>query len=211
MKQTKSMLRAVLISAPRGVVARRLQAEYKSITGTPIPYQRLGYSSLEDFLRSIPDVIHDRPGATGELTFFGVADSSTEHIAKLVSKQRKPKLSLARSTPPRAFFPRQNKFFGHHSPMKPGGPGPAHYSSSGPRRPPQQSSIRIVPPGPEPHGLLLSAEGVGRSREDLSKAVLVPIRGLSGRVSLPKNKMVHHKHGRQHTWCACYHGNKRLT
>lgn len=192
MKQTKSMLRAVLISAPRGVVARRLQAEYKSITGTSIPYHRLGYSSLEDFLRSIPDVIHARPGTTGELTFFGVADSSTEHIAKLVSKQRKPKLSRARSTPPRAFFPRQNKFFGHRSPMKPSGPRPAHFSSSGPQRSPQQSSPRMVPPGPKPHGLLLSAEGVGRCKEDLSKAVLVPIRGLSGQVTLPKSKMVRH-------------------
>ena len=118
-------------------------------------------------------------------------------------------MSRARSTSPRSFFPQQNKFFGYHSPMKPGGPSPAHYSSSGPRRPPQQSSLRMVPPGPEPHGLLLSAEGVGRCREDLSKAVLVPIRGLSGRVSLPKNKMVYHMGDSRHG--ACYHGNERLT
>ena len=193
LKQTKSMLRAVLISAPRGVVARRLQEEYKSITGTPIPYQRLRYCSLEDFLRSIPDVIRASPGATGELTFFGEADESTAHIAKLVSKQRKPKLTRARvPPPPRPVYPQQNKFFGHRSPMKPFGPGPVHFSSQGPRRPPQQSSPRMASYPPEPHGLLLSQDGVGRCRENLSVAELVPIRGLSGRVNLPSDRMVRH-------------------
>lgn len=208
-KQTKSMLRAVLISAPRGVIARRLQAEYKSITGTPIPYQKLGYYTLEDFLRSIPDVIHATAGSTGELTFVGVADSSTEHIAKLVSKQRKPKLSRARLPPPRSFTPKQNKFFGHRSPMNPGGPSSARFNDRGPRRPPPMGSPRMASSGPESHGVLLSADGVGigKCREDLSKAHLVPIRGLSSQVTLSKNRMVRHKeaHG-----TACCYGNGRL-
>lgn len=196
LKQTKSMLRAVLISAPRGVVAGRLQAEYKSITGTPIPYQRLGYCSLEDFLRSIPDVIRASPGPTGELTFFGEADDSTAHIAKLVSKQKKPKLTRAQVTPTRPVFPRQNnKFFGYRSPMKPGGSGPTHFTSQGPRRLLPQSSPRLMPTGPDPHGLLLSQDGVGRCRENLSMAEVVPIRGLSGRVTLPKSRMVRTSHG----------------
>ena len=199
LKQTKSMLRAVLISAPRGVVARRLQAEYKSITGTPIPYQRLGYSSLEDFLRSIPDVIRASPGATGELTFFGEADDSTAHIAKLVSKQKKPKTTRAHLTPTRPVFPRQNKFFGHRSPMKPGGPAPTHFTSQGPRKPLPQSSPRMVSTGPDPHGLLLSQDGVGRCRKNLSAAELVPIRGLSGQVTLPKSRMVSTSHGGWYT------------
>lgn len=206
-KQTKSMLRAVLISAPRGVIARRLQAEYKSITGTPIPYQRLSYYTLEDFLRSIPDVIHATAGSTGELTFFGVADSSTEHIAKLVSKQKKPKLSRARLPPPRSFTPKQNKFFGHRSPMTPGGPSPVRFSDRGPRRPPQMGSLRMASSAPESHGMLLSADGIGKCREDLSKAHLVPIRGLSSQVTLSKNRMVCHieAHG-----TACCYGNERL-
>ena len=180
-------------------MARRLQAEYKSITGTPIPYQRLGYSSLEDFLRSIPDVIRASPGATGELTFFGEADDSTAHIAKLVSKQKKPKTTRAHLTPTRPVFPRQNKFFGHRSPMKPGGPGPTHFTSQGPRRPLPQSTPRMVSTGPDPHGLLLSQDGVGRCRQNLSAAQLVPIRGLSGQVTLPKSRMVSTSHGGWYT------------
>ena len=189
-KETKSMLRAVLISAPRGVIARKLQAEYESITGKSIPYRKLGFCTLEDYLRSIPDVISASEGSTGELTFFGVADASTDHIAKVVSKQRKPKLSRAHVPPPRAFTPKQNKFFGHRSPMRPAGPSSARFNDRGPRRTPLMESTRMAPHSTESQDMLLSADGIGNCRDDLSKAHLVPIRSLSSQVTISKNRMV---------------------
>jgi len=90
LKNTRSMLRSVLLSAPRGVRARNLEAEYRGITGKNIPYRELGYRSLKDFMSSLQDVAR-LSTSEGEPTYHGVADASTAHIAKMVSKQKKPK------------------------------------------------------------------------------------------------------------------------
>ncbi|XP_065905994.1 tudor domain-containing protein 7-like isoform X2 [Dysidea avara] len=90
LKNTRSMLRSVLLSAPRGVRARNLEAEYRGITGKIIPYRELGYRSLKDFMTSLQDVAR-LSTSEGEPTYHGVADASTAHIAKMVSKQKKPK------------------------------------------------------------------------------------------------------------------------
>lgn len=90
LKNTRSMLRSVLLSAPRGVRARNLEAEYRGITGKMIPYRELGYKSLKDFMNTLQDVAR-LSTAEGEPVYHGVADSSTVHIAKMVAKQKKPK------------------------------------------------------------------------------------------------------------------------
>lgn len=90
LKNTRSMLRSVLLSAPRGVRARNLEAEYRGITGKIIPYRELGYKSLKDFMNTLQDVA-TLSTAGGEPVYYGVADSSTAHIAKMVSKQKKPR------------------------------------------------------------------------------------------------------------------------
>ena len=89
-KNTRAMLRSVLLSAPRGVRARSLESEYRGITGKMIPYRELGYKSLKDFMNSLQDVAR-LSTADGEPVYYGVADSSTAHIAKMVAKQKKPK------------------------------------------------------------------------------------------------------------------------
>ena len=90
LKNTRSMLRSVLLSAPRGVRARNLEGEYRGITGKSIPYRELGYKSLKDFMNTLQDVAR-LSTAEGEPVYYGVADSSTAHIAKMVAKQKKPK------------------------------------------------------------------------------------------------------------------------
>ena len=90
LKNTRSMLRSVLLSAPRGVRARNLEGEYRGITGKIIPYRELGYKSLKDFMNTLQDVAR-LSTAEGEPVYYGVADSSTAHIAKMVAKQKKPK------------------------------------------------------------------------------------------------------------------------
>lgn len=53
----KKMLRSVLQSSKDGVAVSRLQAEFRSLCGDVIPLKALGFSRLEDYLRSIPTVV----------------------------------------------------------------------------------------------------------------------------------------------------------
>lgn len=53
----KRILRAVLQSSKDGVSIDNLQSEYRSLCGENIPLKKLGFSKLEDYLRSIPSVV----------------------------------------------------------------------------------------------------------------------------------------------------------
>lgn len=90
--ETVAMLRAVLISSPLGVRFEKLYRDYRQLTGKTIPYQALGFPKLEFFIQSIPDVARAEKGANGEWTLKGVASDADKHVAKLISKQKKPKV-----------------------------------------------------------------------------------------------------------------------
>lgn len=90
-KKTEAMLRAVLISSPRGVPLRRLDREFKSITFSSIPFREIGHASLESYIRSIPNVASVTKDLDGEMVVKGVASESDKHVAKLIAKQKKPK------------------------------------------------------------------------------------------------------------------------
>lgn len=53
----EKLLRSVLQSSKEGVSVSTLQSEYRSLCGESIPLKTLGYSRLEDYLRSIPSVV----------------------------------------------------------------------------------------------------------------------------------------------------------
>jgi hypothetical protein len=59
------------------------------LAGSKIPYQDLGYRSLEQFLNSLPDV-SVQLGHGGEMILHAIPNKNTEHIAALVSKQKSP-------------------------------------------------------------------------------------------------------------------------
>ncbi|XP_070841564.1 tudor domain-containing protein 7A [Chaetodon trifascialis] len=88
----KKMLRSVLQSSKDGVSVSRLQSEYRSLCGETIPLKKLGYSRLEDYLQSIPSVVHLQYH-NGELRCFATVCQETAHIAELVAKQRSSKKS----------------------------------------------------------------------------------------------------------------------
>lgn len=90
-KKTEAMLRAVLISSPRGVPLRRLNKEYSSITYSSIPHPELGFPTLDSYIKSIPHVATLTRDVDGEFVVKGVATESDQHVAKLIAKQRKPK------------------------------------------------------------------------------------------------------------------------
>jgi len=94
LESVKQLLRSVLISSKAGIKASRLQGDYQELCGGYIPHTKFGFSSLHDFIVSVNDVVRVGRNHDNELTYYAVADSSTQHIQDLVSKQRskaKPK------------------------------------------------------------------------------------------------------------------------
>uniref|UniRef100_A0A8C9XVT4 Tudor domain containing 7 a n=1 Tax=Sander lucioperca TaxID=283035 RepID=A0A8C9XVT4_SANLU len=90
----KKMLRSVLQSSKAGVSISTLQSEYRSLCGESIPLRKLGYSQLEDYLRSIPSVVRleHRMGEV-RMKCFAAVCRETAHIAELVAKQKSSKKS----------------------------------------------------------------------------------------------------------------------
>ena len=90
--KVKKDIRALLISAPRGVPMQVFPKDYRQMNGKEVPYRDLGYRSLEDFIMSIPDVVRIGTGATGLLTYFPVATRETQNIISLIARQKKQPL-----------------------------------------------------------------------------------------------------------------------
>uniref|UniRef100_A0A8C7EDX6 Tudor domain-containing protein 7 n=1 Tax=Nothoprocta perdicaria TaxID=30464 RepID=A0A8C7EDX6_NOTPE len=90
------MLRAVLHSHKNGIPLAQLQNEYKSLTGDCIPFEHLGYGTLEKYLQSIPGVVRLEESRAGEITCHAVACTETVRIAQLVARQRSSKRKVGR-------------------------------------------------------------------------------------------------------------------
>ncbi|XP_054897717.1 tudor domain-containing protein 7A isoform X3 [Poeciliopsis prolifica] len=88
----KKMLMAVLQSSKTGVSVSNLQSEYSALCGEFIPLKKLGFSKLEDYLRSIPSVVR-LENRMGELRCFATVLEETAHIAELVARQKNSKKS----------------------------------------------------------------------------------------------------------------------
>ena len=85
--QVKKTIRALLLSSKSGSTPRQLMNDYKYVAGNAIPYVEFGYDSLMSYLSSLKDVVSVSKSRDTTL-LRAVPDSSTKHIAKLVSKQR---------------------------------------------------------------------------------------------------------------------------
>lgn len=87
--ETKAMVKSLVIPYQDGVFLRTLCNDYFDIEGHELPYKKLGFKSLKEFLNNIPDVV--RPVVRGpnpwDITLFPVADASTAHIVSMVASQ----------------------------------------------------------------------------------------------------------------------------
>ncbi|XP_011861501.1 PREDICTED: tudor domain-containing protein 7A-like [Vollenhovia emeryi] len=95
-------LRSCLISCKGGIKLEALRRDYQVITGELLPFKQFGYSSVEAFVRSIPDVAVIKKN--GELFVEAVPSKTTAHLTKLVSRQkirRKIRPQPKKWTPPR--------------------------------------------------------------------------------------------------------------
>ncbi|XP_018321654.1 tudor domain-containing protein 7 isoform X2 [Agrilus planipennis] len=84
-----SNLRACLILVKGKCDLRQLKADYHSITGENIPYNKLGFRSVEEFLSSVPSIFITQ-SANG-ITVEAKEDEKTLHIANLIEKQKNSK------------------------------------------------------------------------------------------------------------------------
>ncbi|KAG0422030.1 hypothetical protein HPB47_002102, partial [Ixodes persulcatus] len=90
-EEVATMLSSVLTSEKAGVALRRLEREYETLIGTRIPYRRLGYSTLEEFLRDLRSVVRLARGPDGETMVHAVLTEATAHVAEMVKGQKSSK------------------------------------------------------------------------------------------------------------------------
>jgi len=91
------------MSMKGGVPVKNLNRDYKMLAGSEIPYQKLGYQTLEQFLKSVPDVSLSLDHG-GEVILKALPTKSTAHLAAMVSKQKSASNKSrhpSRNAPPR--------------------------------------------------------------------------------------------------------------
>ncbi|XP_074655451.1 tudor domain-containing protein 5-like [Tubulanus polymorphus] len=86
---TKKLVLSILISAPRGRTVRELCSDFLEYMGYPIPFKEMGYLSVNEYFETNKDAFQ-LTWVKGELVVRGIADDSTEHIQRMVSRQRTP-------------------------------------------------------------------------------------------------------------------------
>ena len=87
----KAELRSILISSQQGCNEQQLIKDYKAYNGNKsIPFNQMGYNSLIDLLRSMPDVAKIDQ-SRGLVVIHGVSDQNTAHIQKFVMAQKRNK------------------------------------------------------------------------------------------------------------------------
>ncbi|XP_044258260.1 tudor domain-containing protein 5-like isoform X2 [Tribolium madens] len=127
--ETKCIITSLLTSNPLRSSMKQLCDDFRNIVGYPIPIDKLGFASVEAYLRSIPDTVQVH-GSGPYAEVEGVIKAKSAHINLMVAKQKKkPKVSLYKRTrvnfipsgyrlqqnytprrPPRCYTNESNKF-----------------------------------------------------------------------------------------------------
>ena len=87
LERTKKYIRSCLISTKGSTEIHDLEREYQDVCEARIPFRQLGFSSVEEFLKSIPSVCRVRNGFSGMMV-DGLADSTTMHIKEMKMKEK---------------------------------------------------------------------------------------------------------------------------
>ena len=57
LEEIKKNIRALLISAPRGLSADDIEHDYRAMLGKPLPFKDYKCNSCLEFLKTLPDVV----------------------------------------------------------------------------------------------------------------------------------------------------------
>ncbi|XP_044745523.1 uncharacterized protein LOC123307331 isoform X2 [Coccinella septempunctata] len=85
--EVKAMLRSILISSPVVLNVSELDNDFREQEGIGIPFGKLGYKSLLEFLRSIPDVLLVK-GDSKFSEIVLIESEKSSHVNNLVMKQK---------------------------------------------------------------------------------------------------------------------------
>lgn len=58
--EVKKIISSLIISSARGLTVKKLQYDYREMEGRDIPYRNYGFTSFDQYLRSIPDICRVR-------------------------------------------------------------------------------------------------------------------------------------------------------
>ena len=99
--EVKKRIRALLVSSKGGSTPKQLFQDYREVIGEDIPFSKLGYRSLMAFIHDMADVVSVKVNRDGRKMLYAVPDPRTQHIARMVSKQRTSRPGGSQPAPPR--------------------------------------------------------------------------------------------------------------
>lgn len=106
-QEVETFLHSVLSCEKGGVPLSKLEEEYRVLIGSPIPYQKFGFSDLINYIKSIPNTAAIRKSPEdGTAIIEAVLKPTTAHVSQLVAGQRiasktKPIMRPSRHPAPR--------------------------------------------------------------------------------------------------------------
>ncbi|KAJ8687353.1 hypothetical protein QAD02_023147 [Eretmocerus hayati] len=91
LEELKTIIRSLLIAENNSldVTLEKLRSLYREQIDEDIPYKDFGFTSLREFLASIPDVVYFDYNKNKQLCVYHVESERSKHISELISKERK--------------------------------------------------------------------------------------------------------------------------
>ncbi|XP_060546116.1 tudor domain-containing protein 5 [Pantherophis guttatus] len=88
MNSLKKEVRSLLTPIKEGLTPYQLEQEYKIMIGKMLPLRMLGYHSVMELVKDMPDTVNISPKGDGTVILKAIADESTKRIASLVARQK---------------------------------------------------------------------------------------------------------------------------